>query len=174
MTDRAFLRYAFGVVMSIIGLAMLVSCAAGPKRIEYGAAECAYCRMEITDPRFGAQAVTAKGKVMSFDSIECLADYVAAAASSGAAPAAFVSDWQNPGALMPVDSARLLRVDGPAGSPMGQGLLAVRAGADVATLALELGAQPVEWSAVLARADRARATNVAGSITGDGDGRGAH
>ena len=36
---------------------------------------CAYCRMTISDERFGGQFVTSKGKVHVFDSIECLAAF---------------------------------------------------------------------------------------------------
>lgn len=167
MTTRGYLRYALVVTASVLGLMLLAACAQGPKPIAYGAAECAYCRMEITDARFGAQVLTPKGRTMDFDSIECLADYVASVPEGGAARA-WVSDWEHPGTMLPVTEARLLRVRGPAGSPMGQGLLAVRADADAAALARTLGAQPVEWSELVAAARRARAAGPAGAAE-DGD-----
>lgn len=36
---------------------------------------CHYCKMTFTDKRFGAELVTAKGKVYKFDSIECFGHF---------------------------------------------------------------------------------------------------
>ena len=160
MTTRGCPRHALLVAASVLGLLLLAACAQGPKPIAYGAAECAYCRMEITDARFGAQVLTPKGRTMDFDSIECLADYVASVPEGGSARA-WVSDWEHPGTMLPVAEARLLRVRGPAGSPMGQGLLAVGRDANAAALASRLGARAVEWSGLVEAARRARAAGPA-------------
>ena len=44
----------------------------GPVPINYGHDECAYCRMKITDPRYGSEILLKTGKAYKFDSIECL------------------------------------------------------------------------------------------------------
>ncbi len=59
--------------MIILGIA---ACSVKEKPIEYGAAECAYCKMTIMDQRYGAELVTNKGKVFTFDAAECLIDYL--------------------------------------------------------------------------------------------------
>ncbi len=50
----------------------LLACQPTLQDIDYGRDQCAYCKMIISDPRFGAEAVTDKGKVYKFDALECL------------------------------------------------------------------------------------------------------
>lgn len=63
-------------VFLFLAAALLSACSVGPRPIRYGEDECAHCRMRIMDPRFGAEAVTAKGRQMPMDSVECLLDWV--------------------------------------------------------------------------------------------------
>ncbi len=51
---------------------ILVSCSPKPQEINYYEDECFYCRMIISDPNFGAELVTKKGKVFKYDSAECM------------------------------------------------------------------------------------------------------
>ena len=89
-----------------------------------GTETCEYCRMVITDRRFGAEVMTVSGRAHKFDSIECLASYVAALDDQQRVRSLWVTDYAAPGTLIPAESARFLRVsDGP-GSPMGLGLRA--------------------------------------------------
>lgn len=50
-----------------------ISCTPEPEPIRFGEDLCAYCKMMISDKRFGAELVTHKGKLQKFDSAECLA-----------------------------------------------------------------------------------------------------
>ena len=54
----------------------LAACNVEPVPINYGSENCNYCEMTIVDPRFGSELVTTKGKVYTFDSIECLVDFL--------------------------------------------------------------------------------------------------
>jgi copper chaperone NosL len=60
--------YLLVVLLSL----MLASCNIQPEPIHYNSDECAYCKMKISDVRFGAELVTAKGKIYKYDSAECL------------------------------------------------------------------------------------------------------
>jgi len=53
----------------ILGLG---SCNIEPEPINYNYDECAFCKMKISDIRFGAEMVTSKGKIHKYDSAECL------------------------------------------------------------------------------------------------------
>lgn len=55
---------------------LLVSCKAYNRPINYGSDECEYCRMIVMDKRYGSELVTEKGKVYTFDSAECLIEYI--------------------------------------------------------------------------------------------------
>ena len=109
-------------------LAILGACAPrGPRAIAYDAEPCDFCRMTISDARFGAEVLTGTGKQHAFDSIECLASFVAAGAPRDVR-GAWVSDWNHPGTFLAVDSADFRHLVGPAGSPMGKGFVATARG----------------------------------------------
>ncbi len=58
---------------SIVTILILsVACKISPEEINYDFDECAFCKMKISDSRFGAELVTGKGKVYKYDSPECL------------------------------------------------------------------------------------------------------
>ena len=144
--------------------ATAMACAPAEARpIAWGDEACEYCRMTITDQRFGAEVRTATGKLLAFDSIECVAGFVAATAAENVR-GVWVSDYERPGTFITADSASFWQVGGGV-SPMGRGLLATRAGrrpelADAA-------AQPMRWSAVVTLVEReALPAGSAGSAAG--------
>lgn len=61
----------------ILIAAILTGCSLEPKPISYGQDQCAFCKMTITDARYGSELITKKGKIFKFDSAECLIDFVA-------------------------------------------------------------------------------------------------
>jgi copper chaperone NosL len=136
-------------------LGALAACATTePRPIAYGHDECAYCRMIISDARFGAALVTAKGRTVAFDSSECLASYYAQEGGNrgrDAAQSLWVSDYDHPGHLLPARRARFLRMGGP-GSPMGKGVAAFRSDADARGAAE--GSPTLGWDEVLALVGR--------------------
>lgn len=126
---------------------LLGACAPGPRPIAYGREACDYCRMVISDPRYGAELVTRKGKVHTFDSIECLAAYYLQARAAGTVHSVWVSDFARPGTLLAAADARFVRAGGP-GSPMGMGLTAFAT--DAAALRRATGgARPLRWDDVI-------------------------
>lgn len=60
----------------IVGLFGITGCSTGPQPIEYGKAECSFCKMTIMDKRFGCQVVNTKGKPYHFDDLSCLTGYL--------------------------------------------------------------------------------------------------
>ena len=50
----------------------LSSCESKPRDIKYGYDECVFCKMRVMDKQHAAEIVTVKGKVLIFDSIECM------------------------------------------------------------------------------------------------------
>lgn len=71
------LKHKFSQLIFLIFISLLVipSCGSEPEPINYGTDECEYCRMLITDKRYGAEIVTDKGKIYKFDSIECMIEF---------------------------------------------------------------------------------------------------
>ena len=56
-------------------LGLFIACEQKSEPINYGDDECELCRMRIMDNKYGAELVTDKGKVYTYDSIECLVGY---------------------------------------------------------------------------------------------------
>ena len=62
----------------IIGLfsITLSGCSTEPQPIRIGQDNCDFCKMTISDNRFGAELVTQKGKVFKFDDTHCLVSFL--------------------------------------------------------------------------------------------------
>lgn len=63
------------IFLLLFVLLILSACSKSPEPISYGQDECVYCRMLITDNRYGAEIVSGKGKTYKFDSLECLVGF---------------------------------------------------------------------------------------------------
>jgi copper chaperone NosL len=102
-------------------VAVLALTACGPHKpapIVYNADSCDYCRMQISDPRFGAELVTKKGRTLKFDSIECLLAFYKQAGRAGDVESVWVADLRHPGVLVDATQARFVDL-GAERAPMG-------------------------------------------------------
>lgn len=102
--------------------ATALACQRAPRPLVAGTDECVYCRMTISDVRFGAEVQSRTGKIHTFDSIECLASFYLDARDRDDVRGAWVTDFAS-GRLLPADSAWYL-VDGSIQSPMGRSIVA--------------------------------------------------
>lgn len=55
---------------------LFTSCSSGPQPIKVGKEACDYCKMTISDARFGGEIITTKGKVHKFDDMHCLTSFL--------------------------------------------------------------------------------------------------
>ena len=62
-------------ILAIFVLMFLTSCTTGPQPIKIGTDSCSYCKMTISDNRFGAELITGKGRMYKFDDIHCLVSF---------------------------------------------------------------------------------------------------
>lgn len=64
-------------LLLIFGMALFLnSCNTKPEPIQYGKTSCDYCKMTITDNRFGGEIVTTKSKRFKFDDDHCLLSFL--------------------------------------------------------------------------------------------------
>ena len=124
-------------------LAALAACERAPRELVVGVDACDYCRMTVSDTRFGGEIQSRTGKIHTFDAIECLASFHLSAGDD--ARNAWVSDFES-GRLVPVDRAIFLR-DGRVISPMGRALVAF-APEHAVRLEERFGGQRMSWTAV--------------------------
>lgn len=135
----------------IAAAALLLTAACGahePVPIAYGVESCGYCRMQIIDPRFGAELVTLKGRTVKFDSIECLVAYYKQAAGAHDVASVWVSDLRHPGTLIDATHARFIDL-GPGKAPMGRGWAAVADSSDALAIGITDPSAIKRWGDIL-------------------------
>jgi copper chaperone NosL len=151
-------------VVRLAAVAMaLAACQRVPRPLVAGADACDYCRMTVSDTRFGGEIESHTGKLQTFDAVECLASFYLDASSRGEVRRAWASDFAS-GRLVPVDSAVFLE-GGSVNSPMGQGLAAFAPEFD-GTLH-RYGGRQVRWPDVL---DMMRQRHLAPGVPARHDG----
>ena len=116
--SRITVRWMLVVVTMVGG-----GCNSGPEPIAFGQDQCAFCRMTIADPRFGAELVTDKGRVLKYDAAECLINHLEADAPPH--EQLLVIAYDDPRQLYPVDSLTFF-IAPEYRSPMGANLAAFR------------------------------------------------
>lgn len=67
---------AVTVVLLLILLVGFESCNTGVVPIQIGIDNCTFCKMTISDVRFGAEIITKKGKVYKFDDAHCILSFL--------------------------------------------------------------------------------------------------
>lgn len=141
----------------ITGLVMMLtvalSCSTGPRPVEYGKDLCAHCEMTVMDPRYGSELVTGKGKVFTFDSIECLLNYLKKEMKEGEeARHILVTSFRSPGELVDAKESWFIHsVNLP--SPMGMYLTAFGTGDEARAARLEYGGMVFTWEELLDKFD---------------------
>ncbi len=126
-------------------LVVVVGCSDGPPAIAWGTDDCDFCRMTITDQRYAAAAITATGRTVHFDAIECLAGWMAA--QPRPPRTVWVTDITHPGTLIPAAAAQFYRTAN-GHSPMGRGLVAVGTTVDSVALKAMVVTGPLTWDEV--------------------------
>ena len=119
-----------------------------PRPLQAGVDGCADCLMVIDANGHGAEIVTRTGKVLTFDSAECMASHLTSL-EAGEVHSLWVVDFSNPEELVPAESAFYL-VSPTLGSPMGLGITAFGRRQDRDGAVNAFGGEPADWSSVQA------------------------
>lgn len=103
--------------------------------------------MSVSDPKFAAELVSEKGKVFTFDAIECLAAHVATG-GEGTPGTAWVTDFYQAGTWVKAEEAFYVR--SPAlRSPMALNIAAFKTRADFEKAKGEYRGAELRWQEVL-------------------------
>ncbi len=133
----------FNTTISLLCLLAIAGCKPAPRPLDIGADQCEYCLMTVSDERYGGEIVLSTGKVLPFDSVECLAAYLLENAAD--VHSLWVVDYAQPGALLPVEEATFLHSDALR-SPMGLNLTAVN---PEAAAQMDVEGQWMDWEEVM-------------------------
>ena len=130
-------------------LFLIFSCGKFAEPIDYGHDECEYCRMLITDNKYGAELITEKGKIYKYDSIECLINYALTENLIGDNEVRIlVSDFSNPGNFTDARTAFYLHND-EYRSPMGLNTMAFSEESKLTVFESENGGSRLSWIEVV-------------------------
>lgn len=137
---------------SLAGTLALAACqpSGGPRPLIVGEDSCDFCRMAISDTRYGGEVRTRTGRLVTFDAVECLAGYVAAAGDTARLAGIWVADF-NGGGMVPAAEARYL-MGGSLHSPMGRQITSFAGSASPSELLRAYGGEVLTWEQVRARA----------------------
>lgn len=135
-------------ILSVVILLVFtqLACTPSPDPIRYGTDECSYCKMTITDRRFGTEIVSKKGKAYKFDSIECMVNMLRSLDSSDVV-LVLATDFRMPGTFVDARSAWYVRST-KLPSPMGADLSAYADRASAETVQRTHGGDVLSWQDV--------------------------
>jgi copper chaperone NosL len=95
------------------------SCHANPAPLVLGRDNCQFCKMTISDARFGAEIITQKGKIFKFDDPQCAISFLLANQLTGAGiQDIYFTDFSDAHALIPSKNTVFLKSESLS-APMG-------------------------------------------------------
>lgn len=121
------------------------SCSSGPEAIKLGRDNCYFCKMTISDNRFGAELVTKKGKAYKFDDTHCLLSFLQTKSVEQKEIAdLYFTDFSGAHALVNANKALLLKSE-LFQSPMNGHLAAFSVEDSMKKMAAQYRAASVTW-----------------------------
>lgn len=128
--------------------AVLYGCSSGsPRPINYGVDGCHYCKMTVVDKIHGAEFITEKGKVHTFDALECMISFIR---ENDAAGRYLTNVYEQPGMLVDVEMATFL-ISKNLPSPMGGNLTAFQTEEAASKLMREKQGELFTWDELMNR-----------------------
>lgn len=99
------------ISLLIISL-LFLSCSNDPQPLQYGKDACYTCKMTLMDKKFGAELVTAKGKIYKFDDVNCMVNFINSDYLAGETLVhKLIVDYSQPEKLIPAEEAFYLKSD---------------------------------------------------------------
>jgi copper chaperone NosL len=133
--------------LSLITAFTLISCGSKePVPIKLNADACEFCKMTISNGKFGAELITKKGRNYKFDDVACMVQF---AKSSTIVPCEsfYVNDYLKDNSLIPAETAFFIKGE-KINSPMRGNLAAFGSANEQAEFGKKLEAQTMTWSEV--------------------------
>lgn len=124
-------------------ITVLMACNSEPKDIKYGRDNCDYCHMTVVDKIHGAELVTDKGKVYTFDSMECLINFKNEHDHEYSHE--MTNYFEAPGKLIPLKDAFLLKSE-QLPSPMGGNVTAFQTEEKLHQIMNEKGGEEISYA----------------------------
>ena len=121
-------------------------CSTGPQPISFGKDACHFCKMVISDQRFGAEVITAKNKIYKFDDVHCVLSFMKSNEVKQTDVAGiYLVDYSQQGVLVNAEESFLLKGDALR-SPMGGNVAAFAVVDSMKKFQKEIEASSVSWN----------------------------
>lgn len=108
---------------------------------------CDFCKMKISDGKFGAELITAKGRVYKFDDMHCMVNYHKENQNTKV-QSYYIHDFNQVNVLIPAENAFYVK-DGQINSPMHGNTIAVKTQAEANQLAKDFNAVATTWNEII-------------------------
>ena len=118
------------IVPYFLLFALIISC--GKKEaeaIKLNTDGCEFCKMKISDGKFGAEVITTKGRIYKFDDMHCMINY----------------QKENP---ISAETAFYVK-GGTINSPMRGNIIAVKTNEEAEQMAKKYNASPISWAEII-------------------------
>ncbi len=119
----------------------------GPEQITLNKDLCAFCKMNISDPLFGAEIITKKGRVYKFDDLGCLISYKHEHKDQEWGNF-YVCNYTGDNELIPAESAYYIK-GGTLKSPMAANIAAFKTQAEADEHLSKLQAESANWQTLI-------------------------
>jgi copper chaperone NosL len=136
------------LIASIVFLVIIIGCNNNPEPISFGSDSCDYCKMMITESKFASELVTSKGKILKFDSIECLAAFCVTNCNENDNNTMWVPDFNTDKNFISANEALFL-TDSDLKSPMSLNISAFKFQNDLNEIQKKIGGKQLNWKDVV-------------------------
>ena len=132
----------------LLTIVLASSCNNSPQAIKLGVDACYFCKMTISDARFGAEIVTKKGRTYLFDDSYCLLNYLKSKdLTTAEIQDIYISDFTGNHQLLKVKDAQLLQSNEMRG-PMGGNIAAFSNVDSLKKITLTVGGNAINWESI--------------------------
>lgn len=133
-------------LVMLLPLLFFSSCSHEPEPIKPGVDNCYFCKMTVSDIRFGAEVVTTKGKIYKFDDTHCLLAFIRSnMIGKEQLTGVYFSNYSGDHQLIHADAAMLLQ-SAELRSPMGGNIAAFDNKDSLEALMKVIAGKQLSWS----------------------------
>lgn len=126
-------------------LLFISSCNTKPEPLVAGKDNCAFCKMAVTDLRFGGEFITQKGKIYKFDDVHCLLSFIKSGMiNKTEVKDIYLVDFSEPHAMISTKEALLISSEA-LHSPMGGDVAAFGNKSNMIKIKAQLSAGAITW-----------------------------
>lgn len=124
------------------------ACKAGPQPLVLGKDNCNFCKMTISDNRFGGEIITQKGKIYKFDDARCVLSFLQSGQlKHSEVMGIYFTDFKNGHSLIKSDQAFFLKSE-KLKAPMGGDLTAFSNKDSLNSVLTEFNGSELQWDQI--------------------------